>query len=88
MHRIVSDRELQQAKEDQPAASRVAPVEAEDELVQVRLQVSPIQVVPTIGVRAEPCPKLALRPRVVDAGKWSHIRSLVRLSGYPFDAIW
>jgi hypothetical protein len=35
----VADSELEQPVEDEPAASRAAPVEAEHELIQVALQV-------------------------------------------------
>src|SRR5437867_9829242 len=39
-HRIVACSELEQPAEDESAASRAAPVEAEHELVQVALQMS------------------------------------------------
>ena len=39
-HRIVTGGELQQPVEDEPAAPRAAPVEAEHKLIQVALQIS------------------------------------------------
>src|SRR5215471_18556084 len=59
-HRIVACSELEQPVEDEPAASRAAPVEAEHKLVQVALQMSLVDRAlvgaqqPPLGQRGDP----------------------------------
>ena len=73
-HRIMAGSEFQQSVEDEPAASRAAPVEAEHELVQVALQMRFLDRAlvsaqkPPLGQRGDPVHRGQQLARIVTAG--------------------
>ena len=73
-HRIVTGGELEQPVEDQAAASRAAPVEAEHELIQVTLQMRFLDRAlmrtqqPPLGQRGDPVHRGQQLARVLTAG--------------------